>query len=67
MCEDSASFDLTSGDIAQCVGDADHILKLKTEEYSSEEGMKEFRFITSVVVRIVILQPCNCAAILSLM
>ncbi len=29
MCEDSASFDLTSHDLAQCIGDIGHILDLK--------------------------------------
>lgn len=37
MCEDSASFDLTSGDIAQCIGDVDHALKHKKEDYDPQE------------------------------
>ncbi len=39
MCEDSASFDITSGDIAQCIGDVDHILKLKLDMnlYATQE------------------------------
>ncbi len=36
MCEDSASFDLTSSDIAQCIGDVDVILKSKYDTYTQE-------------------------------
>ncbi len=38
MCEDSASFDLTSGDLAQCIADVHHILMVKKEELSGVEG-----------------------------
>ena len=39
VCEDSASFDLTSHDLAQCIGDVQHILDLKKKEQTySEDG-----------------------------
>ena len=39
MCEESASFDLTSTDISLCIGDVDTILKAKKEEQEfSTEG-----------------------------
>ena len=40
VCEDSASFDLTSVDIAHCIDDVGHILKAKVEEQSAsaDEG-----------------------------
>ena len=40
MCEDSASFDLTSVDIAHCIDDVGHVLKAKVEEQSAsaDEG-----------------------------
>ncbi len=38
MCEDSASFDLNSTDIAHCISDVDHLLAAKKEEDSFEEG-----------------------------
>ncbi len=40
VCEDSASFDLTSHDLAQCIGDIGHILDLKKkgETYLEEGG-----------------------------
>ena len=39
MCEESASFDLTSTDISLCIGDVDTILKAKKEEQEfSAEG-----------------------------
>ena len=40
MCEDSASFDLTSVDIAHCIDDVGHVLKTKVEEQSAsaDEG-----------------------------
>ena len=38
MCEDSASFDLTSSDIALCIGDISHILlKYKPDTDSPQE------------------------------
>ncbi len=40
VCEDSASFDLTSHDLAQCISDIGHILDLKQkgETYLEEGG-----------------------------
>ena len=38
MCEDSASFDFTSTDIAHCMADVDHILLAKKEEMEAEDG-----------------------------
>ena len=40
VCEESASFDLTSIDIAHCIDDVGHILKAKVEEQSAsaDEG-----------------------------
>ena len=40
VCEESASFDLTSTDISLCISDVDIILKAKKEEQelSSTEG-----------------------------
>lgn len=38
VCEDSASFDLTSTDLAHCVADLDHILQAKKEELDQEDG-----------------------------
>ena len=41
VCEDSASFDLTSHDMAQCISDVGHILDLKKKEQNYfEEGGK---------------------------
>ena len=42
MCEDSASFDLTSTDISLCISDVDTILKAKKEEHeqSTDAGMR---------------------------
>ena len=38
MCEDSASFDLTSSDIALCIGDISHILlKYKPDTDSPQD------------------------------
>ena len=38
VCEESASFDLTSTDIGLCIGDINSILKVKKDEltYSAE-------------------------------
>jgi len=36
VCEDSASFDLTSGDLAQCIADVQHILSIKKEQLKEE-------------------------------
>lgn len=42
VCEDSASFDLTSMDIAHCISDITHLLVAKKEEESlEEEGGRE--------------------------
>ena len=39
VCEESASFDLSSTDISLCISDVDTILKAKTEEHTlSAEG-----------------------------
>ena len=38
MCEDSASFDLTSTDISLCISDVDTILKAKKEEMELSTG-----------------------------
>lgn len=40
MCEESASFDLTSTDVSLCISDVDTILKakMKEQEYSTEGG-----------------------------
>ena len=60
MCEDSASFDLTSHDLAQCIGDVGHILELKKKEQNYlEEGGENWLvgwifcawFLLSVVIR----------------
>lgn len=53
MCEDSASFDLTSTDISLCISDVDTILKakLKEQEYSTES-------IDVISVQIALLQSC---------
>ena len=44
VCEDSASFDLTSGDLAQCIADIQHILAVKKDQLSQEgeEGGSEW-------------------------
>ena len=39
MCEDSASFDLTSTDISLCISDVDTILKAKKEEIELSSGI----------------------------
>ena len=39
VCEDSASFDLTSTDISLCISDVDTILKAKKEELELSAGM----------------------------
>jgi len=41
VCEDSASFDLTSHDIAQCIGDIDHILSLKNNGLALDDEIGE--------------------------
>ena len=39
VCEESASFDLTSTDIAHCITDVDHLLRVKKAEQSTlDEG-----------------------------
>ena len=44
MCEDSASFDLTSTDISLCINDINTILKAKKEEQElSTQGMTHSR------------------------
>ena len=41
VCEDSASFDLTSADIAHCITDVHHLLTVKkTEQGTLDEGRK---------------------------
>ena len=62
MCEDSASFDLTSHDLAQCIGDIGHILELKKKEQNYlEEGGKnwfmDWIFLASFSLSVVIM--CN--------
>ena len=42
MCEDSASFDLTSSDISLCLSDVDTILKAKKEELELSVGIYSF-------------------------
>ena len=42
VCEDSASFDLTSADLAQCIADMQHILMLKKEEFDAESENGRF-------------------------
>ena len=41
MCEDSASFDLTSGDLAHCIADVQYILEAVTKMESTEEGQED--------------------------
>ena len=38
MCEDSASFDLSSVDIAHCIADVGHLLETKFKESKEVEG-----------------------------
>lgn len=48
MCEESASFDLTSTDISLCISDVDTILKAKVKEQEySTEGIDYICAITS--------------------
>ncbi len=42
VCEDSASFDLNSLDIAHCISDVGQLLVAKTEEESLEEGVRQW-------------------------
>ena len=39
VCEDSASFDLTSTDVSLCISDLDIILKAKKEELEFSTGI----------------------------
>ena len=40
MCEESASFDLTSYDLASCVEETDHLLKKTVEVEMSNQGFR---------------------------
>ena len=58
VCEDSASFDLTSTDIAHCVADVGYILDLKVkEESTTEEGESHGSGLQALLDRYVIKVP----------
>ena len=48
MCEDSASFDLTSTDISLCIRDVDTILKAKKEEHELSTTGNDCLYVIAV-------------------